>query len=256
VIPLELFIGDREHRSREGLCHRLALRPASGRRRIAIIDDADWMNREGANSLLKTLEEPPPRSILILVGTSEQRQLPTIRSRCQIVRFQPLATSLVRNHLQNLALAESGEELDKIAEIAGGSLDLAQEFANSELRQFSDELAGQLRQTNVDSLSAAKNVQTFVEAAGRDAPSRRRRLRQLIRLRIHLLRDDVLQITSQQPSTGIRHAAELDIVLERLDRCLTALQEIDGNANLSTLIECWIDDDQQAAVRRPSPSRH
>jgi hypothetical protein len=52
------------------LCHDLALKPFFGRRRVAIIDDADYLNEEGANALLKTLEEPPPQSILILIGTS------------------------------------------------------------------------------------------------------------------------------------------------------------------------------------------
>ena len=48
---------------------------------MAIIDDADDLNEEGANALLKTLEEPPPGSVLILVGTTADKQLPTIRSR-------------------------------------------------------------------------------------------------------------------------------------------------------------------------------
>ena len=58
-LPLELLIGDKEHRGRAGLCHRLALKPFMGGRKVAIIDDADFLNPEGANSLLKTLEEPP-----------------------------------------------------------------------------------------------------------------------------------------------------------------------------------------------------
>ena len=69
-LPLELLIGDKEHRMREGLCYRLSLRPLLGGRKIAVIDDADYLNAEGANSLLKTLEEPPPGSLLILIGTS------------------------------------------------------------------------------------------------------------------------------------------------------------------------------------------
>ncbi len=89
-IPLELLIGDREHRRREGLCHNIGLKPYLGGRKIAMIDDADYLNAEGANSLLKTLEEPPPRSVLILIGTSPAKQLPTIRSRCQLIRFRPL----------------------------------------------------------------------------------------------------------------------------------------------------------------------
>ena len=99
-IPLELLIGDKEHRNQEGLCHRISLRPFRGGYKIAIIDDADDLNQEGANCLLKTLEEPPPRSVLILIGTSEQKQLPTIRSRCQVIRFRPLPDDVVRQLLQ------------------------------------------------------------------------------------------------------------------------------------------------------------
>ncbi len=60
-----------------------------------MIDDADYLNAEGANALLKTLEEPPPRSVLILIGTSPAKQLPTIRSRCQLIRFRPLPIETV-----------------------------------------------------------------------------------------------------------------------------------------------------------------
>ena len=61
-IPVETFIGDRQHRMQTGLCHNIALKPFRGGRRIAVIDDADHLNEEGANCLLKTLEEPPPVS--------------------------------------------------------------------------------------------------------------------------------------------------------------------------------------------------
>jgi len=66
-IPVELLIGDKEHRRQRGLCHDIGLKPFSGKRKVAIIDDADFLNVEGANSLLKTLEEPPANSILILI---------------------------------------------------------------------------------------------------------------------------------------------------------------------------------------------
>src|SRR5256885_174218 len=108
-IPVELLIGDLEHRMPAGLCYSIALKPSSGRRKVAIIDDADYLNKEGANCLLKTLEEPPPSSVLILIGTSEQRQLPTIRSRCQIVRFQSLAESDVAALLIEQRLCDDPE---------------------------------------------------------------------------------------------------------------------------------------------------
>src|SRR5256885_14018551 len=121
-IPVELLIGDAEHRMRAGLCYSISLKPYSGRRKIAIIDDADYLNKEGANCLLKTLEEPPPQSVLILIGTSEQRQLPTIRSRCQIVRFQSLAEQDVAELLVERGICDDPAIAKAAAAKSGGSL--------------------------------------------------------------------------------------------------------------------------------------
>ena len=60
------------------LCQGFALKSARGRGKVVLIDGADDLNRESANCFLKTLEEPPPRSVLILIGSSPDRQLPTI----------------------------------------------------------------------------------------------------------------------------------------------------------------------------------
>lgn len=68
-----------------------SLRPAMGGWRIAIIDSLDEMNRNGENALLKTLEEPPPKSLIILVVHGEAHVLPTIRSRCRTLRMNLLA---------------------------------------------------------------------------------------------------------------------------------------------------------------------
>ena len=75
-IPLSAFEGDDLRRMREGLCHDIALKPLMGGRRVAIVDDADYLNEETRNCLLKTLEEPPSHSVLILIGTSPDKQLP------------------------------------------------------------------------------------------------------------------------------------------------------------------------------------
>jgi len=79
-ITLDQLVGDKS--DREGLCQKISMKPYYGGRKVAILDDADDLRQEGANALLKTLEEPPPQSVIILIGTAEQRQLPTIRSRC------------------------------------------------------------------------------------------------------------------------------------------------------------------------------
>src|SRR5204862_1598144 len=81
------------------LCVAFSLKSARGHGKVVLIDDADDLNEESANCFLKTLEEPPPRSVLILIGSSPERQLPTIVSRCQVVRFAPLTDDLVRKVL-------------------------------------------------------------------------------------------------------------------------------------------------------------
>lgn len=73
----------------------LALKPAMGGRRVAIIDSLDELNRSGANAILKTLEEPPEATLLILISHRTRPVLPTIRSRCRTVRLKPLSEESV-----------------------------------------------------------------------------------------------------------------------------------------------------------------
>ena len=63
--------------------------------RIAIVDVADDLNRNGANALLKMIEEPPERSIIFLLANHPARQLPTLRSRCRKLMLNPLAVDIV-----------------------------------------------------------------------------------------------------------------------------------------------------------------
>lgn len=69
----------------------LSLTPAQSDWRVVIIDSADAMNRNAANALLKTLEEPPARAVLILISHNPGALLPTIRSRCRTLRIPPLS---------------------------------------------------------------------------------------------------------------------------------------------------------------------
>ena len=75
------------------LQRQVVFQPIEGRRKLYIITEADRMNLEAANCLLKTLEEPPAKSVLILLTSHLDALLPTIRSRCQIISFQPLPVS-------------------------------------------------------------------------------------------------------------------------------------------------------------------
>ncbi len=252
-IPLELLIGDKEHRRQEGLCHDIGLKPFMGGRKVAIIDDADYLNAEGANSLLKTLEEPPPQSVLILIGTSPTRQLPTIRSRCQLIRFDPLPTEVVAELLLSQQVVESAEEARRLAEHSEGSLGRAAELTDPALWEFRDRLFQRLGEPPLDSLRLAAAVSALVEEAGREAAARRARLRQVVRFAADFYRHLLHRLAGSGSSDDAEMgrlaggAAETwsggsSAAAACLDRCLEAAEQIDRNANQTTLIECWLDD--------------
>jgi DNA polymerase III delta prime subunit len=73
---------------------RLRLRPAEGGRRAAVIADAEWLNQEAQNALLRLLEEPPPETTLVLVAATATGLLTTVRSRCQRVTFRTVPPQL------------------------------------------------------------------------------------------------------------------------------------------------------------------
>ncbi len=252
-IPLELLIGERERRGREGLCRNIALKPFMGGRKIAVIDDADYLPAEGANCLLKTLEEPPPRSVLILISTSPAKQLPTIRSRCQLIRFQPLPADTVAELLLARNLVDDAAEARRLAAHGGGSLHLALELADGELGSFRNTLLQRLGDPVFDSVRLAKAVSAFVDEAGKQPAARRDRLRRVVGFATEFYRE-LLQVQSgAAPSKDaelrrfVGPAAEADRgdglrVASSLERCLEAAKQIDRNANQSTLIETWLDD--------------
>lgn len=249
-IPVETFIGDREHRMREGLCHDIAMKPYRGGRKVAIIDDADYLNQEGANCLLKTLEEPPPGSIIILICTSEQRQLPTIRSRCQIVRFRALSDADLLDVLLREELFADRADAERAVAEAQGSVTRAMELGDAELSGFRQLLQEQLGQRDFNAVGLAKDVQRFVDAAGSDAAPRRARLRQVVGCAATTYRQTMMRMADDPESTeAVAYAPSSEAAADCVWRCQQALLEIDSNANLATLIPCWLDDLAQRALR-------
>jgi len=120
----------------------LALRPVRGPRKIAVVDDAERMTADAQNALLKTLEEPPGRTTLVLVATNAAVLLPTIRSRCQQVRFAPLEDAVI----ERLLVAGGAEPADAAtaAPLAEGSLVRGRELASGELAERCRDLRDRL----------------------------------------------------------------------------------------------------------------
>jgi len=106
------------------LCSTLAMKPYEARLRVVIISDAQAMNPSAGNALLKVLEEPPDRTILILTALQTSDLLPTILSRCQHIRFNPVS----RKNLESLLMQRHSAnpyEAKIIAIMANGSVSKA-----------------------------------------------------------------------------------------------------------------------------------
>lgn len=113
--------------------------PFEARARAFVLDDAHLLTEQAANALLKSLEEPPATSHLLLVTASPQTLLPTIRSRCQVLRLSALPASLLEEHLRE-AVGLGAEEAHLRASLAGGSLGAALAFEPDAYRGLRDEL--------------------------------------------------------------------------------------------------------------------
>lgn len=96
-------------------------RPLEGRARFFLIDDADKMNEQASNALLKTLEEPAPTTHIVLITERPGGLLSTIRSRSQLVGFSPIERDAVKAHLSR-SEAVPPEDVDLVAGIAAGSI--------------------------------------------------------------------------------------------------------------------------------------
>lgn len=94
--------------------------PASAPHRVAIIDAADDLNVNAANAVLKTLEEPPPRGVILLVSHSPGGLLPTIRSRCRRLAFQALPEDQVTNFVSTRTTANA-EDAIRLARMSRGA---------------------------------------------------------------------------------------------------------------------------------------
>lgn len=261
-IILEQLIGEKG--DRDGFCHTIAKKPYYGGRKVAILDDADDLRHEGANSLLKTLEEPPPNTVIILIGTAEQRQLPTIRSRCQIVRFAPLHWEDVQQILLEKDLVSPPDVAERLARSSGGSVQSALHLFGEDVLDFRTQWLERLASGRMTHEGFIKVLQTFVERAGKEANPKRRRLIEVAAWAAELFRLMLAVLANGRPMPAMQDFPDQQLVqlaiagaenwpgtLESmavaLDRSLMVESQVMANAHVVTLIESWLLDLNQAA---------
>ena len=117
------------------------LHPMEASRTVTVLDDAEMLNREAANALLKVLEEPPPHAVLVLLCADAGRLPGTVLSRCHWVRFRPLPDAFVAEKVRDLLGGKaSAEEIAYVSRFAGGSIERAHRLAGAGLWELKREL--------------------------------------------------------------------------------------------------------------------
>lgn len=141
----------------------LELSPISSKFKVAIIDDSETLSLASQNALLKTLEEPRPDTILILIAEDEKNLLSTIVSRSRVVRFAPLSHKEIKSILPDIS--------DGIVEASGGSLGFVKEMsanpelwaATKDMRSFWEDIN---RMSTEDKFMWAENMKDRNDAVG------------------------------------------------------------------------------------------
>lgn len=235
----------------------LTLMPVQAERRIVIIREAERLNDESGNALLKTLEEPAPFGMLLLTCARPHSLLTTIRSRCQEVRFERLLPDQVRR-----ILADHSEIDDAVAvqaaRFSGGSAGRALEMMeNGSLQKYGETIATVTGLPKTDPFELADDLADWTRAKGKESDSGkaevgREALRDYLRLLGLAYRDLTLLRLGAAPETlcqddakGRWAALAAKMSVDRLVRIEEALWEarrrVDANASAQFVLQEMFD---------------
>ncbi|MDO5310127.1 MAG: hypothetical protein Q4G03_11650 [Planctomycetia bacterium] len=251
-IPLELLIGSKDGKT-PGLCRQLYRSAFLAAMKVAVIDDADTLNIEGSNALLKTLEEPPKDTLIFLLGTSAAKQLPTIRSRCQIFRFPALEPRDIEAILLAQKIVDNPQTAAELARGNATSAVEATRALDEDLGKFQKYFLTELARANLRAFELSEKIMEHVDAKGKESVIRRARLREVIRIAIEFYRHALANLGEATPRASLYDSyvqalfssnGELD--LEQLAQCMTrtidALDQVDRNINIPVIVESWLYD--------------
>lgn len=139
--------------------------PFEARARVVVIDEAEALGEEAANALLKSLEEPPSTSHVVLVTSAPQALLPTIRSRCQVLRFERLPLRVVERYLVEECEVDRADAHLR-ALLSDGSLADALRFDSEAYQKLRAEMLGLLEQAAAE--GAAERLERAEELKDAD----------------------------------------------------------------------------------------
>ena len=199
---------------------KLLYLPYEGNTKVAIINNAECMNSQAANSFLKTLEEPPTKTLIILIASNPHQLLPTVVSRCQGIRFYPLPTEAIKkiisHHLGSEAGGSQPEEVELRSRRSMGQVARALEEDLLEASQYREELIGLI---NVVSFKRMDQVFQWTKTRARRADHIQPILDELS----SILRDVALIKTGRETSALINKDLRRQLEVLALQKSIPAL---------------------------------
>lgn len=209
----------------------LSLRPYEAPRKACIIDPAERMSVNAANSLLKTLEEPPGDALIILLTENAGMLLPTVRSRCQLIRFAPLSPEHVLSLLERNGMSQEAAAL--VAPMSGGSLQRALELDNEALVARREAVLSRVNNLSIQEIS------TVFDAAEELSGNREATLEMLDML-LSFFRDavhlgagggEIVNRSVRHAIEGIAAQRSLPRNMELLEHIYSTRRDVQRNAN-------------------------
>ena len=248
---------------RHFVIQKVGLTPARGRAKVFIIREADRMAAPAQNALLKTLEEPPSATVIILLAGAADQLLPTTRSRCQVVRFDALPTTFVRAKLVELVPDLPAEQVDWYARYSEGSLGRAVQSSADDLFELNGRVVeglSQLTGRRGDVLVEAwtEEAKSLGECYRKrdpdisDTEARQRGLKSVFQLAATWYAD-LLRFESGD-STGVVNAGlsaqveragrrfDVERATDAIGRIVRAERQLDLNANAQLCVETLLSD--------------
>jgi DNA polymerase-3 subunit delta' len=225
---------------------RAAYRPFEGRRRAVIIDQADALVAQAQNALLKTLEEPPPSSVFMLVTSRPDMLLATVRSRCPRLRFRPLSADDVAAALRKRGRSEA--EARAIAATADGSVGHALDASAADFVEAREAATRVLTQAAAsdDARRRVESAKELLAKTGAGGASDREHLAVNLRAMASLLRDAEL-LSTRADATALANP-DVQPAVEKLSR-LSAYRGERGVRAFTAVDQALVALDRNAGVK-------
>jgi DNA polymerase-3 subunit delta' len=237
---------------RHFVIEKVGLTPNRGRAKVFVVREADRMTVQAQNALLKTLEEPPGTTFILLLVAALDRLLPTTLSRCQAVPFDSLPLSFIRGRLHRMLPNMRPEEVEWYARCSDGSLGQAIEWAEDGLCELNRRLLDDLAKAWNEESKALGDRYRKRDPDITETEAQRRGLKTIFRLAATWYAD-ILRLASGDDAT-IANAAQRDRIArlansvdspgaaEAINRIARAERHLDLNVNAQICVEALLND--------------